>query len=226
MAWPAQPAQVLLDERTPQGLGSERTGHVDGQLVVELGRRPRTDLTHGPLQFGRMLTRCNAVGVEAVAVPGQVDGGGRVSAPATDAADTCVSPPLCPENESPGVLGGMPSVVNHQPPQPATCLDMSAGQRPADCPKAGPGRSLSVTAEGFCAASRPIWGTSGTGSRMSRKQRLCGPCLMDAGGNRGTTSATVVVSQPVLGKSGVHLGVLSRVRAPHFVGSVLLTGVV
>ena len=67
--------------------------------MIELSGRPSTDLTHRTLQLAGMLTRCNAVRVDAVAVPGQVDGGGRLAAPATDYADTCVRLLLLPEDE-------------------------------------------------------------------------------------------------------------------------------
>ena len=133
----AQPSQILLDERTPQSLEPEHTGHVDSQSMVEFVRRPGADLAHRPLQFGRFLTRCNcgdlywssgngpdprcnAVCVQTVEVPRQVDGRDSVPAPATDAADGGISPPGGPENESPGVLIRMPPVVNRQPSQPAT----------------------------------------------------------------------------------------------------------
>ena len=47
--------------------------------MIDLVGRPGTDLAHRTLQLAGMLTRCNVIGVWAVAVPGQVDGGGRLS---------------------------------------------------------------------------------------------------------------------------------------------------
>ena len=87
VALAAQPAKVVMSVRPPECGGFQSTGHVDGQPVVKLVGRPSADLAHRLLELAEFLTECNAVCVEAVLVPRQDDGRGRVSAPAADAAD-------------------------------------------------------------------------------------------------------------------------------------------
>ena len=83
----AQPAKVILDERTPQGIGAERTSHVDGQPVVELVGRAGANLTHRSLQLLRFLARCHEVGIQTESVPREVDRRGLVSAASADTED-------------------------------------------------------------------------------------------------------------------------------------------
>ena len=57
------------------------------------------------------------------------------------------------------------------------CLSSYAGQRTPDSPKTEPARPLSMAAEGICATSRPILGTSGTCESAGDKQTLYGLSL-------------------------------------------------
>ena len=63
------------------------------------------------LNLLRMLAGCDAVCVQAVAVPARPDVGGRLVAPATDAVAGWFCPSGRAVDEPSGVVRGVPSVV-------------------------------------------------------------------------------------------------------------------
>ena len=121
----AEKSQVLLGERSPEGVGFERTGHVDRQPVVDLQGSSTTTLTHRHLQLGGSLTRCNAVSVQAVHLPGQGDCRSQVSSPAADAPDGRVTPSGSPQHQPARMLRRMPPVMSRQSLQSATSYPSS-----------------------------------------------------------------------------------------------------
>ena len=117
----AEPVQVLQRERPSERLRSHRPCDVDREPVVELRGRTSASLAHRDLDAEWLLSGCDAVGCEAVVVPGEVYCGGVLVAPATDAADRRLAPARGPGNKSPGMCRRMSSVVQHQSPEPSPC---------------------------------------------------------------------------------------------------------
>ena len=117
MTLATEPAQVLLDERPSQSLGSQCPRDIDRQPVVQLVGRSVADLTHRHLQLPGLLTGRHPVGVDTVRVPGQVDRRGPVAAPAASAADRRIVPCDRPQHQSPGVPRRMPPVMYRQSPK-------------------------------------------------------------------------------------------------------------
>ena len=81
----AQPAQVLRREGSEHCGWAQRTRHLYCQSVIDLIGLAAAYLAERFLNLLRMLAGCDAVCVQAVAVPARPDVGGRLVAPATDA---------------------------------------------------------------------------------------------------------------------------------------------
>ena len=76
--------------RAARALRAQCPADVDRQPVVDLVGRIYTALALRHLH-GRPLTGCDVVGVETVAAPGELDRGGVLAAPSTEAVDKPLS---------------------------------------------------------------------------------------------------------------------------------------
>ena len=113
----AEKLKVLQCERPPERLGSHRPGDIDGEPVVQLVGGSTAALAHRHLYAGGLLSGCDAVGGQAVVVPGEVYRGCVLSAPATYTADRLLPPARDPGDKSSGVRRWMLTMVHHQSPE-------------------------------------------------------------------------------------------------------------
>ena len=88
----AQPAQVIRCEGSEHCGWAQRTRHLYCQSVIDLVRLAAAYLAERFLNLLRMLAGCDAVCVQAVAVPARPDVGGRLVAPSTGAVAAVVLP--------------------------------------------------------------------------------------------------------------------------------------
>ena len=110
----AQPAQVIRCEGSEHCGWAQRTRDLYCQSVIDLVRLAAAHLAERFLNLLRMLAGCDAVCVQAVAVPARPDVGGRLVAPATDAVAGWLFPTGRAIDEPSAVVRGVTSVVQHE----------------------------------------------------------------------------------------------------------------
>ena len=116
---PAQPAQVVRRECPEHRGWAEGAGYIYRKAVVHLVGWLAAHLAERMLYLLRMLTRSNAVSVQAVGVPARPDMRRRLIAPAADAVDRRLFPTGRPVHKASWMLCSMAPVVQHEAPEMA-----------------------------------------------------------------------------------------------------------